>query len=218
MSIVGAPNSWADLIESLVPEILRLITTTWETMPPPGHDDREDDISVALCRALRQNRSARNLMFQIQTQHVELDPADGEDLGRLDIAFVALVPREDVYFCLECKRLNVIKGGAKRAYAYEYVTFGMVRFVTGQYAKAVHHGGMLGYVLDGDVTGAVHNIENNIRNRCADLGMDPPGTFQQSSVLLDDARARETRHHRKHEVPMFCIHHLFVGRFERESG
>ena len=46
----------------------------------------------------------------------------GEDLGRLDIAFIPLVPREDIYFCLESKRLNVVKDGKLRAYASEYVT------------------------------------------------------------------------------------------------
>jgi hypothetical protein len=210
MSIVGAPNNWADLIESLVPEILRLVVTTWEEIPSPGLDDREDDISRALCLALKQNRDLRKLMFQIQFQYVELEPEAGQDLGRLDIAFVPLVPREDIYFCLECKRLNVIKDGAKRAYTSEYVAFGVVRFVTGQYAKAVHHGGMLGYVLDGDVTSAIKNIEINLQNHHSVLGMDPPGKFEQSSVLVGDARARETRHHRKHDTAFFCIHHLFV--------
>ena len=91
------------------------------------------------------------MMFQIDTQVVELEPAPGEDLGRLDIAFRPLIPREDIYFCLETKRLNVIKDGQTRTYASEYVRFGMMRFVTGQYAKAVRHGGMIGYVLDGDL-------------------------------------------------------------------
>ncbi len=211
MSILGPPTDWADLIEPLVPAILQLVITTWEAMPHPGPDQREDDISLALCRALRQNRDARKLMFQIHTQYVELEPAAGEDVGRLDIAFVALVPREDIYFCFECKRLNVTRNGGTRAYAAEYVTFGVVRFVTGQYARGVRHGGMLGYVLDGDVNGAINNVETNLRNHCLALGMEPPGGFEPSSIFPEDQRARETHHRRPNDTVRFSIHHLFMG-------
>jgi hypothetical protein len=211
MSILGTPTNWTDLIEPLVPVILQLVIATWEGMTPPGPNQREDDISIALCRALRQNRNARKLMFQIHIQYVELEQAAGEDVGRIDIAFVALVPREDIYFCFECKRLNVTKNGSKRAYAAEYVTFGVIRFVTGQYAKAVRHGGMLGYVLDGDVDGAMRNVETNLRSNCTALGMDLPGGFDRSSVLPDDRRACETHHRRQNDSALFSIHHLFMG-------
>ena len=150
MSVVGIPGDWADLIDPMVPEILNLVIASWQEMPAPASDEKEDNITEALCRALRQNRTARDLMFTIDYQFVELDPAEGEDLGRLDIAFRPLIPREDIYFCLETKRLNVMKNCEIRAYASEYVRFGMMRFVTGQYAKAVRHGGMIGYVLDGN--------------------------------------------------------------------
>jgi hypothetical protein len=147
MSVVGIPGDWADLIDPMVPEILNLVIASWQEMTAPASDEKEDNITIALCRALRQNRSARNLMFQIDTQFVELDPAEGEDLGRLDIAFRPLIPREDIYFCLETKRLNVMKNSGSRAYASEYVRFGVRRFVTGQYSKAVRHGGMIGYSI-----------------------------------------------------------------------
>jgi hypothetical protein len=74
---------------------------------------------------------------------VELEPAAGQELGRLDISFQPQFGWEDIYFCLECKRLNVVRNGEVRSYASEYVTFGVVRFVSGQYASKVHHGGML---------------------------------------------------------------------------
>jgi len=171
----------------------------------------EDKITIAMCRALWQNRTTRELMFQIDTQQVELEPTPGEELGRLDITFRPLVPREDIYFCLECKRLNVVKDGKTRAYASEYVAFGMLRFVTGQYAKAVRHGGMLGYVLDGNVSRAMANVEANIRSHHVALRMDAPGKFQPSTVLREDPRARETHHQRAHETSPFRIHHLFMA-------
>ena len=211
MAIVGAPTDWADLIDPLVPQLLALVIAAWEGMPPPALDEGEDRITIALCRTLQQNRTARGLMFQIRTQVVELDPVPGEDLGRMDIVFIPLVPREDIYFCLESKRLNVVKDGEPRAYASEYVTFGMLRFVTGQYSKAVRHGGMIAYVLDGNVVRAMTNIENNMRRQHSTLGMTAPGSFLPSTSLKDDPRARETHHRRAHETQLFRIHHLFLG-------
>ena len=49
-----------DLIDPLVPLILNLIVTSWSQMPPLASDDKEDKITEALCRILRQNRTARD--------------------------------------------------------------------------------------------------------------------------------------------------------------
>jgi hypothetical protein len=211
LTLIGAPTEWVDLIDRMVPDILNLIITTWEGMPAPHPDASEDHITVALWRALVQNRNARGLPFQIRTQVVELDPAQGADLGRMDIAFIALVPREDVYFCLESKRLNALKNGKVRANASEYVTFGMLRFVTGQYSNAVQHGAMMAYVIDGDVSRAIRNVESNVRKHRVALGMTAPAQLLPSTLVVGDARARETRHQRAHEVTLFRIHHLFMG-------
>ncbi len=211
MSVIGISTEWSDLIDPMVPEILNLVVASWQEMPSPAPDEKEDNITIALCRSMAQNRTARGLMFQIRTQVVELDPMPGEDLGRLDIAFIPLIPREDIYFCLESKRLNVVRKGQQRAYASEYVQFGMLRFVTGQYSKAVRHGGMIGYVLDGDILGAITNVEANIQQRHEALCMAPPGAFLPSTALKGDARARETHHQRAHEKGLFRIHHLFMA-------
>ena len=195
----------------MVPEILNLILESWSAMPALPSDETEDNITIALCRILKQNRTARNLMFQIHIQYVELEPLAGPEVGRLDIAFVPLIPREDIYFCLESKRLNATSGGRVRSYASEYVVFGMLRFVTGQYSKAVRHGGMIAYVLDGDVARAMQNVEANIRTNCVALCMNPPGQFVASSVLTANNRAKETHHRRKHETVVFQINHMFMA-------
>jgi hypothetical protein len=211
VSVIGISTEWSDLIAPMVPEILNLVIASWQEMPSPALDEKEDNITIALCRTLTQNRTARGLMFQIRTQVVELNPLPGEDLGRLDIAFIPLVPREDIYFCLESKRLNVKKNGQLRPYASEYVRLGMLRFVTGQYSRMVRHGGMIAYVLDGNVPGAMSNVEANIRQRHEELCMTPPGAFLPSAVLRGDSQARETHHRRAHETSPFRIHHMFMA-------
>lgn len=211
MNLIGAPDEWIKLIDPLVPDILDLVISTWEAMPPPSSDAREDPTTEALCRRLRQSRSSCDLPFRIDIQMVELDPAAGEDQGRMDIAFSPPVPREDIYFCLECKRLNVVNNGRVRSYASEYVIHGMLRFTRGQYAARVKHGGMLGYVLDGNVAQAIQNVSGNIRNQFQELGMEPPGEMLPSSVRPDDSRLRETHHSRRHNSDSFRIHHIFAA-------
>ncbi|MBK5292829.1 MAG: hypothetical protein JJE04_14295 [Acidobacteriia bacterium] len=204
----------------MVPVILSLVVESWEDMLQPASDETEDHITISLYRILRQNKAARELPFRINIQRFELDALSDKEHGRQDIVFEPLHPCEDIYFCLESKRLNVVKDGKPRAYASEYVTHGMLRFVTGQYSKAVRHGGMLGYVLDGNISGAITNVEANIRKRHFALCMVPPGGFVPSSALADHARARETHHQRAHEASLFRIHHLFMaaGRPARPLG
>jgi hypothetical protein len=211
MTHVGSPAAWVDLIDTQVPGILAMIIETWEAMPAPAANAKEDPVSEALCRLLRQSRNRCDLPFRIDSQMVELDPAAGEDQGRMDIVFSPPVPREDIYFCLECKRINVRTAEGIRPYFAEYVQYGMFRFVRGQYAKVVRNGGMLAFVLNGDVTGAIAGVEGNIKDFHRDLGMDAPGSFQASSIRPTDQRVRETGHRRTHDPAPFVIHHLFMS-------
>src|ERR1700733_5155811 len=186
MSFVGAPSEWVDLIESLVPDVLELVSNSWREMPRLPCNAREDPTTETFCKLLRRNRDSGNLPFQIQIQMVELDPEEGEDQGRMDIAFVPLVPSESIYFCLECKRLNVCDGEAIRPYFAEYVKHGMVRFVRGQYARLVRHGGMLAYVLDGQIEKAIKGVELAIKARQTVLGMRSPCEFRRSTIRPAD--------------------------------
>jgi hypothetical protein len=210
MNVVGSPSRWIGLIDSLLPDILQLVVASWQAMPILAPDAREDPTTESLCRLLRQNRSTSDLPFRIDTQMVELDPAAGQDQGRLDIAFSPLVNREDIYFCLECKRLNVPQNSGVRTYANEYVVFGMVRFVRGQYAAMMRHGGMLGYVLDGNVDAAIQGVSAAIAGHAVDLGMSQPVQISTSSIQASNRDMRETRHQRDQGLGEFLIHHLFV--------
>ncbi len=211
MTHVGSPAEWLNLIDSQVPAILGMVIETWEAMPSPAANAKEDPLSESFCRLLRQSRNRCDLPFRIDSQMVELDPAAGEDQGRMDIVFSPPVPRENIYFCLECKRINVRSEGGIRSYFVEYVRFGMLRFVRGQYSNVVRHGGMLAFVLNGDVSAAIMGVETNIRALCQDLGMISPGTLQASSVRPTDARLRETHHQRAQNPASFVIHHLFLA-------
>lgn len=211
MTHLGSTADWVDLIDSQVPQILGLVIETWEKLPPPAANEREDPVTNRLCSALQRCPDRAAYPFRIQPQAVILEPDSGDELGRLDIAFLPFVPSDEVYFCLECKRINVRTDKGIRPYFVEYVRFGMLRFVSGQYARAVRHGGMLAYVLNGDLPAAMAGIEDNIKALHQSLGMDTPGEFQTSSIRQADPRVRETRHRRRHSPDAFAIHHLFMA-------
>lgn len=213
MTHLGSPEQWVDFIASQVPAIIGLVIDTWEAQDPPAGNELEDVVSESLCRALRQSRNRCDLPFRIDTQLVELDPAAGQDQGRMDIVFSPPVPRENIYFCLECKRLNVREQGTAtpRPYFAEYVQYGMFRFVRGQYANSVRYGGMLAFVLDGDVPGGIAGVEGNIKTHHRDLGMVAPGEFRQSAARPTDNRVRETEHRRGADPDPFVIQHLFMA-------
>ena len=118
---------------------------------------------------------------------------------------------EDIYFCLEAKRLNARVKGVMKSLAHEYVKEGMQRFVEGKYSRQIHHGGMLGYVLDGDVARSMRNVLDNIRSRHAALGMDAPGDWEGSPFRPADSHARQSSHRRSHTAVRFRLHHQFVS-------
>ncbi|HEY1604908.1 MAG TPA: hypothetical protein VGF77_04860 [Allosphingosinicella sp.] len=209
MSFGGDPSAWLDLIDSQMPAILRLILFTWREMPALPPDALEDPTTEGFCRALRKNRTSGELPFRIDVQMVELDPAAGERQGRMDIVFSPMVPNEAIYFCLECKRLNVTTGGQRRILATEYVTQGMIRFVRRQYGDQARHGGMLGYVLDGQIDLAINAVGAAIGVHQQELGLIGEPGLGRSSFLSQEAGVFETAHARASAPQPFLLQHIF---------
>ncbi len=209
----GSPVDWVKLIDSQVPEILALVIASWESLPAPAANEPENSITNRLCARMQNAPNRETLPFHIQPQDVILEPDSGDELGRTDIAFKPFVPSDRIYFCLECKRLNVRISNASRPRPYfsEYVRNGMLRFISGQYAGAVRSGGMLAFVLDADLTAAMAGVRANIQAAQTELGMPSPADFASSSVRPADTWIRETNHRRPHNTEPFTMHHLFMA-------
>jgi hypothetical protein len=208
----GDPASWDDFFQQqLIPSVLSHVLETWKGMKKPGPTDLEDDISVKLYAALVTGKDRSRHAFLIRYQDVEVDTNLAKETGRKDIVVYPSVLHEEVYFCLEAKRLNARVSGVKKALADEYVKEGMQRFVDRKYSRGVRHGGMLGYVLDGQIARAIQNVEANVTAKAKELGMESPARLLPSSILQGNDTARETRHRRAHETGTFRIHHLFVA-------
>lgn len=208
---LGDSSYWDDFFQqNLIPEVLALVIATWKQMPKPGASDLEDDISVKLYSALVKSKDRNSHAFRIDYQVVEVDLDVAAVTGKKDIVFIPTLQQEEIYLCLEAKRLNAIISGVRRSLATEYVKEGMQRFVDSKYARFVRHGAMLAYVLDGDFERAIQNVGKNVRSRLSELRMDKNGDLVASTIRPEDSRARETIHHRAHEEALFHIHHLFM--------
>ena len=208
---VGDPSYWDDFFQqNLIPSVLSHVIAIWEQMPKPGLSDLEDAISDKLYSALVNAKRRSDFPFLIRREDLEFDTDLAKETGRKDIVFFPSLQEQEIYLCLEAKRLNAVISGVRRSLADEYVKEGMQRFVDGKYARFVRHGAMLAYVLDGNIDRAIQNIEKNIRNRLLELRMDKNGGLVASTIRPDDCRTKETRHRRAHEKAVFRVHHLFV--------
>ncbi len=207
---IGDSTEWDDFIlNGGVGLVVALTLDAWAHIAPPAPAEREDVTSLRLYAAMAKKRDRQTHRFLIRYQDVEVDTDLAKETGKKDIVFF---PGHDgdLYFCLEAKRLNARVNGVMKSLADEYVKEGMQRFVTGKYSRHVHHAGMLGYVLDGDVSRAMANVLKNIRRQHVSLGMDPPGNWMESPHRPGDPHARQTEHRRTHTPTRFQLHHLFV--------
>ncbi len=216
--IAGDAVDWDDLFaKHLLPSVFALALGAWNRMECPAPDEHENQTTLRLYAAMIKGKDRQRHPFLIRPQDMEVDTDLAKVIGKKDLVFFPAANDEDIYFCLEAKRLNVLVSGRRKSLADEYVKEGMQRFVDRKYSRHVHHGGMLGYVLDGDVDRAMTNVGNNLRRQHENLGMESPGEMRASSVRPDDAHARETRHKRRHDSIPFLLHHLFVAAVGRDS-
>ena len=206
MSAVGEASLWGDLFpDDLIPDILQLVVDTWQTFSKPSPSDHEVPISRRFCEDLRREKAKRGLPLRISPETSETDPLSGKEIGRIDIQF-AHGHNERVYFAFECKRLR-INGATPNTHAYVGPD-GMMCFIDGKYAKNLDSGGMIGYVMDGDVPKAIAAVSKAIVNKSVKLSLKA-GTGMTPSNYVPNGPVTETYH--IISAKQFTIYHLFLG-------
>ena len=112
-------------------------------------------------RRLKNELGLSNLEITGEFELLDLSNDDAEVLGRIDIIlrFLHQFGDEEAYLGVECKRVGHGESGLNQ----RYVTQGVNRFVTGQYATGHHWGMMLGYVLRLPSADLVKGIDARIR-------------------------------------------------------
>lgn len=215
MGVFGNTKRWKrDLFpHELIPEILELVRISWDSFEKPNRLEREVSISEEFVKNIRIEKNRRDyLPFHVWPEVNTLD-TQAEDKGRTDILFAYLgTPKEEVHFVFECKRLRIPYPPPSRLATNnsEYVNKqGMMCFVTGKYSGSVTNGGMIGYVMDGQIKEAIASVGKLIKNKRLSLKLAKDTELEHSSVMGNSQNVRETRHTLSRKN--FTIHHIFLA-------
>ena len=194
--LIGDVQGWANNFVSFDDRFLERVAVVWPAcMAVLPRQPEEDDITINLVDRLGKDPVVRRLCHWIEYQFEPFGFApDGSKYskGIIDIA-VLFDWERDRYLAYECKRLNVVNGGSRASLATAYVTQGMMRFLTEQYAEHLPIGCMLGYVLDGDVPFALARIAGAIGQHAPLAVIDGPTPLDAIAAI----KRFRTRHNRR---------------------
>jgi len=213
MAVTGNIDLWSDRFpDDQIDGVIHLVLDSWVTfkLPPKRW---EVPITRKLCAHLRKSRNRSTQFFRIDWESYVVDDA-GKVAGRIDLRFSQGLD-EDVYFSLECKLLRVQSRERFDSLAGKYVTEGMFRYFTGQYAEGQNKGGMLGYVMDGRVGVAIEDVTKSIERYKPRLHMVRDDTLRVSN--LSSHRVRESFHEYGPDS-RFVIYHIFLPVELRECN
>lgn len=164
--LIGDAATWISRFKSFDTRLLQRLHFVWPSVQSVLEEQPEEDvITLNLVVALSKDEKIRRICHWLEFQ---FEPAGYKKTGaayskgKIDIA-VFLDQTREVYLAYECKRLNVRHNGRRSSLATPYVSEGVMRFVTEQYAERLPMGCMLGYVIDGDVAFALKRVKNAIQ-------------------------------------------------------
>ena len=92
---------------------------------------------------------------------VNREPKEGNftNIGYLDIKID--IPSAGRYFAIECKKIDTKTG--RSSLRQKYIEDGLSRFINGKYAKEENFGGMIGYVVEGDIVETSSDMKRRVR-------------------------------------------------------
>ncbi len=212
MSIDSNANQWSDLFpQGFIPEIIELVTATWDTFKKPNRYEREEPITRRFAERVRQEKNRRNdLPFKVRVEVSIPDIENGQETGRVDFIFDYIgTIREEVYFAFECKRLRIPYESKLETNSSEYTNEqGMMCFISGKYSDGLPCGGMIGYVMDGKIDKAITSVGKLINKKRLALKLAKDASLERS-VIGNSQNVRETRHVLNKRK--FTIHHIFLA-------
>jgi hypothetical protein len=163
--IIGDPGTWADRFKALDERLLERIAAVWpECVARLPGQPIENEITINLVDLLWKDAAVRRLCHWIEYQYEPFGiDQSGVRFSKGEIDMAAFLDQDrETYLAYECKRLNVNFPSGFQSLATDYVHDGMMRFITEQYAEGLSVGGMLGYVMDGNVANAQTRVDHAI--------------------------------------------------------
>jgi hypothetical protein len=131
---------------------------------------------------LKRQLGLTNLQIAGEFELLNMATGDPEVLGRIDIVlqFLHQFGDEEAYLGVECKRVSPSDTSLNR----RYVTEGVARFATGQYALGHHWGIMLAYVLRIPCGDLIERIDARVRESYGDDARLHPTTGHPQALSL----------------------------------
>lgn len=201
-----ATQTW--FVGEFVPEVLDLVLKTWDKFVRYSDVRLEQRITNLFSDALEAAYLEEGKSWFVFPDVKRNHPKTGKELARHDIRFYHRdIQGQKLYFIFECKRLNVQRAERIVPNTSGY-TAGMFRFVTRQYSEEHPCGGMIGYVMDGNVRMASGLTKSRIQKQHALLQMKAGDNCCTSSSMPNHKYNCETRHLRKNGP--FVLYHLFL--------
>lgn len=195
--ILGDTQDWRDKFVTFDERVLARVLHVWpRCIAVLPSQPEEDDITINLVDLLWKDAVVRRLCHYVE-YHFEPWGVDvnGAKFSKGQIDIGVLIERDrDRYLAYECKRLNVINTGTRSSLATRYVTQGMMRFLTEQYAEGLSVGCMIGYVMDGDLPFALQKVTKAILDNKTPLGLLAGPT---AMVAVAGTERFQTEHQRK---------------------
>lgn len=210
MQVVAGKGAGQWFPDGFVFEILELLLATWEKLKLTRDVRLEPRITNLFNRAIEDEYTRQGKAWYVHPEIKEADPITGKEISRTDIRlYHREVPGQKLYFALEAKRLHVESDDRTRGGYGEYAgNDGMMCFITGKYSRSAPAGGMLGYVMDGDLERAAQGVTNAIRNAAAQLRLVSGGDYQPSKLMPQHPWNGETQHERN--TGLFSMFHLLL--------
>jgi len=185
-------------------QAIQLILESWGSFKTEVN--LEDKITNKFYAHLIENKNRSEYFFTIVPRPAEIDE-QGEEIGEIDLKAI-YENQERTYFSFECKRLRVNFPSGFDNLAGKYVTEGMYRYFNAKYAHGLDKGGMLGYVMDGNVDEAINDVKADIEKRRLNLYMQENETLKASSCITSK-QVKETLH-KYGPNEKFTIYHIFL--------
>lgn len=213
VNFIGSSSDWRRELfpGGLAGQVMGHVLETWKSFSLHRKVKLENRINASFCEALKKACEDAGRTWVIVPEYPINDPVLGTQKGRVDLCFIPPDHRgQKVFFTLECKRLRVRTKSGLKSYADKYVSKGVLKFVVSQYAANHPCGGMLGYVMDGQLDEAFEAIQREVESPKYDLRMQTEkSACPPSSVLPHYPHSMDTFHIRTDGE--FTLHHLLVG-------
>jgi hypothetical protein len=217
LMLADSPATRAWFVDDFVPEVIDLVLGTWKSVRRIPSLRLEQRITNLFSDALERAYERQGKRWFLVPDMKRTDPKTGKEIARHDIRFFHRnISGQRLYFIFECKRLNVLsRSGRIIPNSSSYVA-GMTRFVSGKYSAGHPCGGMIGYVMNGDVLSAVTAVKLRIAKRRGALRVVSGTEYSRSPSMPKQKHNGETKHHRSDGE--FVIYHLMLPLVVRSGS